>query len=63
MFSLYISSNPDTSASHIKFGGWDSIGMQQGEDLIMIPTVNKESWELKAQSMLFAGTNIDVVNT
>lgn len=47
IFSLYISSNPD-HASHIKFGGWDTSGMKTGEDLTMIPTVNKESWKMKA---------------
>ena len=36
------------ATSHVKFGGWDQVGIQDGHNLSLINTVNKTSWAVRA---------------
>lgn len=49
VFSMYISTEPGNS-SHIKFGGWDSQGIADGDSLHMIDTISTDSLAVKLTS-------------
>ena len=45
IFSIFSNSEPGES-THIKFGGWDQVGLQDDENLTLIRTVDRNSWGL-----------------
>ena len=44
VFSIYISENANDDSSFIKFGGWDTSFLEEGEELKMISTKGNTQW-------------------